>query len=79
MTLSQLAQLDCTFLTPAQAAPALGSAPYWISLMARDEEGRKALGFPVVRIGTRTKIPRVPFLRYMGWEGPIVGSGVEAT
>lgn len=73
MTLKELAQLDCAFLTPTQAAPVLKCTPYFISLMAKTEENRKALGFPVIRIGTRTKIPRVPFLRYMGWEGRISG------
>lgn len=71
MTLAQIAQMDKAYLTPAQAAPLLGCDPYWISLMARTEEGRRALGFPVVRIGTRTKVLRIPFLRYLGWEGKI--------
>ena len=37
--------------------------PQAIRIMAR--ENPAALGFPVVVIGTRTKIPRVPFLRYV--------------
>lgn len=75
MTLAELAEMDCAWLTPRQAAPVLGCDPYWISLMSRDESKRRELGFPVIRIGTRTKIPRAPFLRYMGWEGPIRGAG----
>ncbi len=73
MTLKEIAQLDRPYLTPAQAAPILNCNPYFISLMAKTEENRKALGFPVIRMGTRTKIPRIPFLRIMGWEGDIVG------
>ena len=26
------------------------------------------LGFPVIVMGNRVKIPRVPFIRFMGWE-----------
>lgn len=73
MTLEEIARLDRDYLTPSQAAPVLKCNPYFISLMARTEENRKALGFPVIRMGTRTKIPRIPFLRIMGWEGEIVG------
>lgn len=75
MTLKEIAQLDKPYLTPKQAAPVLKCNPYFISLMAKTEENRKALGFPVIRMGTRTKIPRIPFLRIMGWEGEIVGEG----
>lgn len=73
MTLEEIARLDRDYLTPTQAAPVLKCNPYFISLMAKTEENRKALGFPVIRMGTRTKIPRIPFLRIMGWEGEIVG------
>lgn len=77
MTLAQIAQMDKAYLTPTQAAPLLGCDPYWISLMARTEEGRRQLGFPVVRIGNRTKVLRIPFLRYMGWEGKIRSAAEE--
>lgn len=74
MTLKEIAQLEKDFLTPTQAAPILGTDPYWLSKMAEKEDTRRALGFPVVRMGSRTKIPRIPFLRYMGWEGKINGA-----
>lgn len=77
MTLQEIAQLDKAYLTPAQAAPVLKCNPYFISLMAKTEENRQALGFPVIRMGTRTKIPRIPFLHYMGWKGEIAGEGNE--
>lgn len=70
-TLSDIAQMDREVLTPEIAGKAIGISPYAISLMARTPEGCKSLGFPVIRIGSRTKIPRVPFLRFMGWEGEI--------
>ncbi len=71
--LAMLAALDKVYLTPDETAPLLGCAPHLIRLMARDAVHRQALGFPVVVIGTRTKIPRIPFLRYMGWRGKING------
>ena len=77
MTLEEIARLDRDYLTPTQAAPVLKCNPYFISLMAKTEENRKALGFPVIRMGTRTKIPRIPFLRIMGWEGEIVGENTS--
>lgn len=71
--LAMLAELDKVYLTPAETAPLLGCDPNLIRLMARDPVHRQALGFPVVVIGPRTKIPRIPFLRYMGWRGNIKG------
>lgn len=74
MTMAEVARMDKVFLTPTEAASLLGCDPYWISLMAKTEEGRKGLGFPVVRIRSRTKVLRIPFLRYLGWEGRINGA-----
>lgn len=78
LTLAQIAEMDCVMLTPKQVAAYTGGAPYAISLMAATPEGRDGLGYPVVRVGTRTKIPRIPFLKFMGWQGKIAGAGVEA-
>ena len=74
MTLAEMARMDSTFITPAEVAEILGSNPQSIRLMASTVEGRAGLGFPVVRIGADTKIPRAPFLRYIGWEGQIKGA-----
>ena len=74
MTMAQIAQMDTVYLTPKEAAPLLGCDPYWISLMAKTAEGRRDLGFPVIRLGQITKIPRVPFLRVLGWEGEVKGA-----
>ncbi len=70
-SMADLAGMLCVFLCPADVAGVLGCTPYSISKAAETEEGRKGLGFPVIRIGTRTKIPRIPFLRFLGWEGPV--------
>ena len=74
VTLAGLAKMDAEMLTPEFAALALGVNANSIRISARTEEGRNGLGFPVVRIGTRTLVPRIPFLRFLGWEGEIVGA-----
>lgn len=74
LTLAQIAEMDCTFLLPRQVAPVLGCAQYYINVASQTPEGRMYLGFPVARIGNRVKIPRIPFLRFMGWEGAINGA-----
>ena len=53
------------FLTPAEVAPVLGSDPQSIRLAARHQD---QLGFPYSVVGTRVKIPRIPFLRFLGIE-----------
>ena len=72
--LSKLANQDSTYLTTEETAAVLGCDRNSISVMAATQEGREALGFRVVRIGSHTKVPRIPFLRFMGWEGEINGA-----
>lgn len=67
-TLEDIAQLDSYYLVPAQVAPVLGCGQYAINCAAKSKEGRERLGFPVMMIGTRCKIPRIPFLQYMGYK-----------
>lgn len=63
MTLDELKALDRAVITPAIAAQFLGCNPYAISITARDCPER--LGFPVSRVGSRTKIPRLAFIRFL--------------
>lgn len=72
--LAKWAESDKLYLTTEEAASLLGSDRNDISVMAATQEGREALGFRVIRIGSRTKIPRIPFLRYLGYEGNIKGA-----
>lgn len=67
MTLSEIKKSDKLMLTPADIAPILQCDPHGIRVMARDCPSR--LGFPVVRVGNRTKIPRAAFLEYIGENG----------
>jgi len=64
MTLDEIRASDKPMLTPAEVAEVLKADPQDVRLTARLHPER--LGFPVCVIGTRTKIPRVPFLRFMG-------------
>lgn len=61
-TLAEIEAMDREFLTPAIVAGALGWDQYSISLQAKIDP--KALGFPVIRHGTRTLIPKEGFLRF---------------
>lgn len=62
MTLSELLESDQAFVLPKDIAPVMGCNPQDIRLAAR----AGGLGFPVTFVGNRCKIPRIPFLRYIG-------------
>lgn len=63
MTLEDIRGLKKEFLTSAQVAPILGLDPQYIRIQARTDAVK--LGFPVTVCGTRVKIPRRAFLRFM--------------
>lgn len=63
VTLSELKELNRDIITPAQAADVLQCDPHYIRLTARECPER--LGFPVIVMNSRTKIPRIPFIRYI--------------
>lgn len=62
-TLEEIRASGRDVLTPADVAPVLGCDPHYIRVAARQCPER--LGFPVVLIGNRTKIPRIAFIKYM--------------
>ena len=64
MTLEQIKASDKTVLTPGDVAEVLHADAHDIRIAARQNPA--GLGFPVVIIGTRTKIPRIQFLRFLG-------------
>lgn len=66
MTIHEMQQSQAAYLLPADVAGVLGCDPQCIRIMARSD--RESLGFPVIVMGRRTKIPRVPFLRFLGVE-----------
>lgn len=66
MTIEEIRQSDKVFLLPKDICGVLGSNEQTIRIAAR----MGVLGFPVTFVGNRTKIPRVPFLKYIGEEVP---------
>lgn len=64
-TLPELAaRHDTEYFTVQDISGVLGSDPQTIRITARQRP--ELLGFPVILIGNRVKIPRIPFLRHMG-------------
>lgn len=63
MNLAEIKAMDRDVITPAQAAGVLGCDPHYIRVAARERP--ELLGFPVILIESRVKIPRLAFIRYM--------------
>ena len=57
---------DAVFLTAEEVGKAAGWSPDMIRAQAR--ENPALLGFPVTVLGTRTYIPRIPFIKHIGIE-----------
>lgn len=68
--LNELKNCQKPFITPNEAAGVLGCDPNYIRVAAKQqtETGKQYLGFPVIRIGNRTKIPREAFIKYIAGE-----------
>lgn len=64
MTLDDLRAMDKPFLTPEDVSGVLGSNPQTIRITARQRPD--LIGFPFTFSGNRMKIPRKPFLRFVG-------------
>jgi len=64
MTLSEIKASKEIFLTPNDIATVLGSDAQTIRDMAKTDQAK--LGFPVTVVGSRVKIPRKPFLKWIG-------------
>lgn len=62
-TLAELEALPSEVLTCQQIAPILGANPATIHLQATDRP--ELLGFPVIVMGSRVKVPKQAFLRFM--------------
>ena len=63
MTLKDIKQMDKDIITPAEAAQVVGCDPQLIRLEARERP--ENLGFPVIIVRSRIKIPRMAFIKYM--------------
>lgn len=63
--IAALVKSEKPVITPVEAARALHITPYLLNLQLK--QGK--LPFPAFNIGARVKIPRIPFLRYLGYDG----------
>lgn len=63
MTLTEVERMDVATLTPAQVASVLHSDPQLIRVAARQRP--ELLGFDVIIVGNRVKIPREAFVAFM--------------
>ena len=66
MTLTELEKLDKEMLVPKDIAPILGCMPYTINVLTRD--GNNPVPFPIIRMGSRVRIPKQPFIKAMRGE-----------
>ena len=64
MTLDEIKASDALWLTPVDVAPVIGCDPNKLRLTAH--ENPALLGFNVTVTGSRVKIWRKPFLKYIG-------------
>ena len=64
--LDRIAALPKEMLVPTDVAKYLGVCAYSINIATRD--GKNPFPFPVIRVGTRVKIPKIPFLKAMRGE-----------
>lgn len=64
MTVEQMVKSDKIFLDPADVASIFHCDPQCIRVQAQRDPAK--LGFPVIVQGLRVRIPRIPFLRFIG-------------
>lgn len=65
-TLEELCASSQAFLSPADVCGVLGANPQTIRVTARQRPD--LIGYEFTFVGNRMKIPRIPFLRFMGIE-----------
>ena len=64
--LDRIEALDKEMLVPTDIAKYLGCNPYTINVATRD--GNNPFPFPIIRMGSRVRIPKTPFLKAMRGE-----------
>ena len=64
MTLQELLKSSKIWITPADVSSVLQCDPQCIRVQAQKDPSM--LGYPVIVIGSRVRIPRIPFLKYLG-------------
>ena len=76
MKMAEIRASQKDVLTPADVAEVLGCGQYGINIQAQQCPER--LGFPVVMIGNRVKIPRLAFIHWMDYGRAIPEKVLEA-
>ncbi len=66
LTLEEIEALPKDMLVPTDIAKYLGCSPYSINVATQD--GKNPFPFPIIRMGTRVRIPKIPFLKAMRGE-----------
>ena len=66
LTFEEIKHSDKNILTAAEIAPIVGADPNVIRYQAQEEPDK--LGFPVIVMKSRVKIPRIPFIKFMEGE-----------
>ena len=64
--LARIEALPKEMLVPTDVAKYLGVCAYTINIATRD--GQNPFPFPVIRLGSRVRIPKIPFLKAMRGE-----------
>lgn len=65
-TLEELRASPKAFFTPGEVCGVLGSNPQTIRVTARQRPD--LIGYEFTFVGNRMKIPKIPFLRFLGIE-----------
>lgn len=65
MTKEEICDSNKDLLTAVDVSNVLGASPNTIRRQAHDDPD--LLGFPVSVRGCMVRIPRIPFIRFMGW------------
>jgi hypothetical protein len=68
MTIEELKGSDKEMLTVNDISSILGCDPYNIAIQAKEDARNltRCLGFPVIIMGSRVRIPRRAFLKFLG-------------
>lgn len=61
--LEKIKKIEREYLLPNEVAKVLDCNPHYIRLQARSNP--ELLGFKVICIGSRVRIPKIPFIKFM--------------
>lgn len=64
--LDRIEKLDKEMLVPKDVCKYLGCSAYTINIAT--EDGKNPFPFPIIRLGRRVKIPKIPFIKTMRGE-----------